>query len=89
MSEISFLTPQPLKNKKAIRLPLWHSKMKKPWGFIDHPWLPTPPIGIGFMGDIYQNKNKKSRSKTFLFPSCEGIIKHKGPKLSRGNLTFQ
>jgi hypothetical protein len=53
--------------------------MKKPWGFIDHPWLSTPPIGIGFMGDIYQNKNKKSRSKTFLFPSCEGIIKHKGP----------
>jgi hypothetical protein len=36
--------------------------MKKPWGLIDHPWLPIPPIGIGFMGDPCQNKNKRNKS---------------------------
>jgi hypothetical protein len=44
------------------------SKMKKPWGLIGHPWLPIPLIGIGFMGDLFRNKNKKSKSKTLLFP---------------------
>jgi len=62
--------------------------MKKPWGLIDHPWLPAPPIGEGFMGGPYQNKSKKSRSETFSSPSYKGIIEHKRPYLSRENLTF-
>jgi leucyl-tRNA synthetase len=35
------------------------------------------------MGDPYQNKNKRSKSKTSFFPLID-IIKHKGADLSRG-----
>jgi hypothetical protein len=81
MPEISFLTPQPLKNKKAIRLPLWLLKMKKPWGFNGHPWLPIPPSGSDLWVTLAKIKIEKVKVKHF--PYLADYCKNKGAYLSR------